>query len=775
LSANGTTGNAAINGFDDGLLATYTNTIMVKAGTKDSNIDNIREAVIKYIKNLKLTDPDALAIISVPYLTINDDNNRNNTPLSHSLVKLVALLLVNGISIHDDNYAANADALVAELAGVNKGNYIDNADAYIERCKYINDNAIRYVAAAQVAFGILKDIDIETKINEAAKRIDDTANAVVAALAAGEKDRFIVTIRKALNKQFETIKSIMIRILEEPGVNFNKVDNGNAVPGDQVELRIKAGQKKHNGANLAADNPGYNLPGLRYDVDAKRLATIINPSRIKGLENLNPKYVRAALLMSGTKRVDQRKVYTRLCAEVEQYDIKNMNLSSLASIRDPNYVVAVKTNNNAKNYLYRYVFTREKLINYLMGLPKLVACLGYANPNKTEAEMDGYAGIDSTIIESLADALLNGYQFTTFGIFRHDLRTTANDTIKSLTADNVIGQEVIKYIDDKLSKDLVAIDEYADINYPDKNAAAGQDPLDIVLDSNVNCNRAAQQLVVRRLLRSPNNLLDFYNKHEGYKNYQFNVDTMITQAQCNDILAPAEQTKFKEIINDLNKDNSISPAGSLPSTSMFLKFVHHVCKYLTDVNTKMANNKQKLLGNVKGAIPNDYSYFATMLMSNSHKLNKFIHPFKYEGNVAALNNTSNDVNKLRDNANLSVNNEVIIKFITMIINYLETKNVKVDEAIVNASKTLITKPSEYKKFVTAKPSAVYNELFAISVDGNKVELNDSKNKLDLVNHIVKFAVIHQIIDALSIKKSIEKNIIAKRNEVIVENPVTFKK
>jgi hypothetical protein len=165
-------------------------------------------------------------------------------------------------------------------------------------------------------------------------------------------------------------------------------------------------------------------------------------------------------------------------------------------------------------------------------------------------------------------------------------------------------------------------------------------------------------------------------------------------------------------------------------------------------------------------------------MSNGSKLSKFIHPFKYVNRLAAADVLDADgmVLKLRENANnLSVGVDLIKTFINIIIGYLNTKNVKLEKTIVDALKANVPITTKYKTFMAAKPSDVYNALFVPNDAKEEAKLKAGKNSLDLVTHIVKFAVLHQIIDALFIKKLIEKNIIAKRNEVIIENTVTFSK
>jgi hypothetical protein len=487
--------------------------------------------------------------------------------------------------------------------------------------------------------------------------------------------------------------------------------------------------------------------------------------------------------MSGTKRAAAKAVYVRLCKEVNGYKIGAMTLDSLKSIRDPNYKVAVNSGNGkAKSYLYKYLFTKEELVNYLNRLPKLNACLGYQNKDKVEADVFSYVDYKPDIIESFADALLNGYDFNTFGIFHGDLRTASNEAIAAVTDDNVIGQAVVNELHNTLSADLTAINELGDLAYAGVNPDAA-DPAKIELDSAVACSQDQQRLVVRRLLRSPgiSELLKFYNENTEYKNKNIGVDTLIDQATFVGDDKPFTQDKinaFKEIIQKINQNERISPAASLPSTAMFLRFVHIACKHLTNVNTKMEANNEKLITKSKTAVPNTYSYFATRLMSNGSKLSKFIHPFKYVNRLAAADVLDADgmVLKLRENANnLSVGVDLIKTFINIIIGYLNTKNVKLEKTIVDALIPDVAVTTKYKTFVAAKPSDVYNALFVPNDAKEEAKLKAGKNSLDLVTHIVKFAVLHQIIDALFIKKLIEKNIIAKRNEVIIENTVTFSK
>lgn len=71
-----------------------------------------------------------------------------------------------------------------------------------------------------------------------------------------------------------------------------------------------------------------------------------------------------------------------------------------------------------------------------------------------------------------------------------------------------------------------------------------------------------------------------------------------------------------------------------------------------------------------------------------------------------------------------------------------------------------------KKIIENSPSRGYEIVFGKSLDFKNDEL-------DLVAHIVKTAIVHQILEGLSIEKSIKKNIIAKRNEVLIKNPVIF--
>jgi hypothetical protein len=758
-----------------------------------------------------------------------------DTQLSRAVVQFCALLLVDNVSSYngtDAAVAALATNIVAEFTNNRMGGRIDDAATiYTEKCKFVDNNKDTYLTAATTAFDHLKNMNktsLKDAINAAVRLIPKAAGT---ADSVELKSRKANIIKAALEKQFKIIKDLVVEILMEPGADLHAVArDDNVGDANAIQIRKNVGHEV-----LDGDVAGVaGLRGLMNIVDAKRIIHGLPIELIDGLKKYNVEFVRTVLMMRGKARDVQRAKYIKLCQRIPQL-ITGVNINNALP---STYIGARLIGGDNIDRLYKYIYTEDELITYLKNIPKLFGSLEYGvsditskefhaisngklneyintesqkahneaggdDPNKKTAEDNKRKELTDKFsrpaglkyIKLLAKAMLNNTTFTVCGVLNGDALETAEKAIETIREkDNTLIRQLAVEINGEFKIDDEFDTNPATVAYEARYVNGVADNTDITTDKDFNNTSESQKKLAASLMASPTlNQLHEYCTDKDLIKLESKPNTVLTLGQVRDKFATFDKDAFRNMI----VLNSYLDAGNM-DTTILLRVVLTVCKSIDHVLKRIDTIYNAIMENVKNLKLNTYSCLALSLMNTSPQLAPDIFAYRFMTNATDADantdaRTHSKYNFLVIDGKTGIENKVIAlnaKPYDVLPNYDTKDTLYIDE--FNASKyyALARVVIEYlnnKEIINLyTPSMGISDVTGVkprtlSVADVKLAYKNvfkdkelEKDGLDIIIHIVKISIVHQILESLSVEKLVTNNIIAKRNEMLISSPVTFK-
>jgi hypothetical protein len=402
----------------------------------------------------------------------------------------------------------------------------------------------------------------------------------------------------------------------------------------------------------------------------------------------------------------------------------------------------------------------------------------------------------------LARAMRNNTDFTVYGVLNGGALKAAEEAITLINNNTAtLIRDLAMHIDEKIKpiNPGTAIDDPGMVVYARHNTNVIPD-LTIVNDFVIDHTSDVQRLLAKRLMASPK-LMELYE-------YCKTNNLIIASVDENKVLDGASMSaRFATIKNNFRQkvvDASHGDTAAM-ATTILLRVVNIVCKHIETVKKRIEDTYKKIMENADKLELNTYSCFALSVINNAPQIRTDVFAFRFKSDGAAdaihtlgaavlrttngynfadvdaangieakkkiLESAPYDVRPDHGDANKFYMNDVNVSayytLARVIIEYLNKKEI-IDLYTPSMSISSI-KGINPKALLAANVSGVYNSVF------NPIEekLNNGNNKLDIVIHIVKIAVVHQILESLSVEKLVTNNIIAKRNEMLIISPVTF--
>jgi hypothetical protein len=409
----------------------------------------------------------------------------------------------------------------------------------------------------------------------------------------------------------------------------------------------------------------------------------------------------------------------------------------------------------------------------------------------------------------LAKAMINNTKFTVHGVLNGETLKAAENVIESIkTNANTLIQDLAVHINKGIKPDNFAgnFGDPTRANYIGYNnlpnqaqAPAAGFPVvagNIEHDKTLDHDEGLQQSLAKELMASKD-LRKLYNycKDKDLFTLPRGTGTVLT---ADAIKGKLDVQTFRNLIADS------CPLSKTVATTILLRVALTVCDHITKVLNRISETYDKIMTNANALDLNTYSCVALSVINSAPNIRSDVLAFSFKigGASDAVHTQALAVARTAANynfADVDAKQTIALKkeslkvtpylalpnypdlalfysgdnnistyytLAKVIVDYVNTQEITNLYTVRNINDT----NANAVTLARAKPDEVYNKVFKLAND--KVLKNDN-NTLDIVIHIVKIAIVHQILESLSIQKSIDNNIIAKRNEMLITSPVTF--